>query len=137
MCCVSYPFCSYFLNNILAILSNLIFHVTFIILIEIIDDNPNAGKIKPTLAKTNEDVQELMKDDKSCCGICIEIIWVIKTHSQRVISYNLVISHMATLKTACWFSCGQPLHFSSCPSSVHRAPSTCLMLTLFLAPRVT
>lgn len=46
-------------DNILAILSTLIFHVTFIILIEIIDDNPNAGKIKPTLTKTNEDVQEL------------------------------------------------------------------------------
>lgn len=39
----------------------MIFHVTFIILIEIIDDDSNSGKIKTTLTKTNEDAQELNK----------------------------------------------------------------------------
>lgn len=105
----------------MAILSTLIFHVTFIILIEIIDDNPNAEKIKPTLTKTNEDVQELMKDDKCCCGICMgEIIWIIKTQSQRNLSYHLVISHITTFKTAGWFSCGSTSispHVRLCPQS--------------------
>lgn len=125
----------------MASLSVLIFHINFWILTEIIDADSNTRKISHTDLETKEDVHELSKrmtnEDHSnrFCGISLGEIIQMSLKSQRDVSYNLVTAHMQTLKTPGWFSQGQHLRFSSCPSSFHGAPSGPLDAHSLCSPR--